>query len=247
MDRMLFLAMSGAKQTMVAQGVNTNNLANIGTTGFKQDLEQFRSQPVFGPGFPVRVYAMTERPTTDTNPGPLNITHRDLDVAVRGEGWIAVQAKDGSEAYTRAGDLRVDAAGILTTGNGLPVLGVSGAPIVVPQATKIEIASDGSISIQPIGQNPNTLAQIEPIKLVKPPLDNLYKADDGLMHTINGEPAEPDLNIRLISGALEGSNVNAVEAMVNMIELARTYEAQVKMMRTAKENDESVSQLMRMS
>lgn len=246
MDRMLYLAMTGAKQMMTAQAVNTNNLANASTTGFKADLEQFRSMPVFGPGLPSRVYAMSERPGTDFTPGPINTTGRPLDVAVRGQGWMAVQAPDGTEAYTRAGDLRIDSNGLLVTGAGHPVLGDGGAPIAIPPAEKLEIGVDGTISIRPVGQEASTLAEVDRIKLVNPNYQDLSKGEDGLMRLANGELAPADAAVQLASGALEGSNVNTVEAMVNMIELARQYETQVKMMRAAKDNDEATSQMMRL-
>ncbi|MCK9530848.1 MAG: flagellar basal-body rod protein FlgF [Gammaproteobacteria bacterium] len=246
MDKMLYIAMSGAKQTVLAQVVNTNNLANVSTTGFKADLAQFRAMPVFGAGMPTRVYAMAERPGSDMSHGPLTTTGRELDLAVRGEGWIAVQAPDGSEAYTRAGDLRLDSMGMLVNGAGYPVLGNAG-PIAVPPFEKIEIGVDGTISIRPVGQAPNVLAEVERIKLVNPPAEELTKGQDGLMHRTDGQPAPADAAVHLVSGALEGSNVSAVESMVNMITLARQYEAQLKMMETAKDNDAAADQLLRMA
>lgn len=247
MDRMLYLAMTGAKQTMIAQAVNTNNLANASTTGFKADLEQARAMPVFGPGAPSRVYAMTERPATDFTPGPLNTTGRELDMAIRGEGWFAVQAPDGSEAYTRAGDLHINSVGLLVNGAGHPLIGNDGGPIAVPPAEKLEIGADGTISIRPVGQQASVLAEIDRIKLVKPPYDQLTKGEDGLMHLKNGDEAQADASVQLVAGALESSNVNTVEAMVNMLELTRQYEMQVKMMQAAKENDEAATQMMRMA
>lgn len=248
MDRMLYLAMTTAKQTMHAQAVNSNNLANATTTGFKQDLEQFRSMPVYGQGMPSRVFAMTERPATDFAPGSFNTTGRDLDTAIRGEGWFAVQAKDGTEAYTRAGDLRIDANGMLTTGAGHPVIGNNGGPIVVPPAESLEIGGDGTISIRPVGQAPNVLAEVDRIKMVNPNVDEVTKGTDGLIRMKQpGEVAPADASVQLVSGALEGSNVNTVEAMVKMIELQRQYEMQVKMMKNAKENDAAATSLMKLA
>lgn len=247
MDRMLYIAMSTAKQTMHAQAVNTNNLANASTTGFKADLEQFRSMPVFGQGMPSRVYAMTERPGIDFKPGPITTTGRDLDMAIQGEGWIAVQARDGSEAYTRAGDLRLDSSGMLTTGAGHPVIGNNGGPIIIPPAEALEIGSDGTISIRPIGQAASTLAEVDRIKLVNPPAAELTKGSDGLVRLMEGGTAAPDAAVTLISGALEGSNVSTVDAMVKMIELQRQYEMQVKMMNAAKENEGATDQLLKMA
>ncbi|MCW8917929.1 MAG: flagellar basal-body rod protein FlgF [Gammaproteobacteria bacterium] len=247
MDRMLYLAMSGASQTMLAQSVNSNNLANATTTGFKADLEQFRSMPVYGQGMPSRVYAMSERPATDFTPGTLNTTGRDLDMAIRGEGWIAVQGADGAEAYTRAGDLRVDANGILTTGAGHAVIGNNGGPIVVPPAESIEIGADGLVSIRPVGQAANALAEVDRIKLVNPDSTTLTKGEDGLMRLKEEGIVPADAAVQLVSGALEGSNVSSVEAMVKMIELQRSYEMQVKMMNTAKENDAALSSIMQLA
>jgi flagellar basal-body rod protein FlgF len=247
MDKMLYIAMSGAKQTMLSQAINTNNLANVSTTGFKADLAQMRAMPVFGPGMPTRAYAMTENPGINMEPGPLNTTGRELDVAVRGEGWMAVQAEDGTEAYTRAGDLRVSSTGVLVTGAGHPVMGNNGGPIVIPPFEKIEIGTDGTVSIRPVGQAPNVLAQVERIKLVNPPAASLHKGNDGLIRLTEGGTAPPNANVQLVAGALEGSNVSAVESMVKMIELSRQYETQVKMMNAAKENDAASDGLVRMA
>jgi len=247
MDRSLFVAMSGAKQTMLAQTSNANNLANAQTTGFKSDFEQFRSMPVFGPGQPTRVYAMTERPGTDLTPGPLQTTGRDLDVAINGDGWLAVQDKEGKEAYTRAGELRVTPEGFLQTGSGDAVLGENGA-IAIPPADKIDIGVDGTISIIPTGSDITTLLVVDRIKLVKPELKELEKRDDGLMHLKEGvKPPVADANINLVQGSVEGSNVSAVDAMVEMIELAKNYELQVKVMKTADENSGAATKLMQMN
>lgn len=246
MDRSLYIAMSGASQTLLAQASNANNLANTLTLGFKSDLDQFRSQPVFGPGFPSRVYAMTEKPGTDFSTGAVEITERELDVAIRGEGWIAVQGKDGREVYTRAGDLRVTPQGLLQTGSGLSVIGNNG-PIAIPPAQKLEIGRDGTISIIALNDTPDTLAEINRIKLVNPPLDQLVKLNDGLMHYKPGGVVNPSADVTLIQGALELSNVNAIEAMVNMIELSKNFELQVKMMKTADENSSVTARLMQMT
>ena len=243
---MIYLSMAGAEQTLVEQSMNSNNLANVSTPGFKADLIQARSMSVFGHGFGSRVYAMAERPSIDFDPGPVMSTGRDLDVAVNGDGWIAVQSPDGSEAFSRAGDFRISANGLLTTGAGHPVLG-NGGPIAIPAAEKIEIGSDGTISIRPLGQEANALAELDRIKLVNPPVQNLVKGEDGLIRIAGGGAAQPDAAVTLVSGALEGSNVNAVEAMVNMITLARRFELQVKLMESAENNDLATSQMLRLS
>jgi flagellar basal-body rod protein FlgF len=247
MDRSLYIAMSGAKQTLLAQTANANNLANTQTTGFKSDLEQFRSMPVFGAGYPTRVYAMTERPGTDLSHGAMQTTGRDLDVAINGEGFIAVQCADGKEAYTRAGDLRVTPEGLLQTGSGLQVLGQSG-PIAIPPSEKLTIGGDGTISIIPMGTgNATTLVEVDRIKLVNPALANLEKLNDGLLHTKDAKPLAADANVKLAAGVLEGSNVNPINAMVDMIELARNFELQTKMMKNVDDNAAASAKLMQMA
>lgn len=246
MDRSLYIAMSGAKQTLLAQTSNANNLANAQTTGFKSDFEQFRSMPVFGPGFPTRVYAMAERPGSDMEMGAIQMTGNDLDVAINGDGWFAVEDKEGKEAYTRAGDLRITPEGRLETAGGVAVYGEAG-PISIPPAEKIDIGSDGTISIIPIGEEATTLVVVDRIKMVKPELSNLEKLNDGLMHTKNGQVLEADGSVVLVQGAVEASNVNAVSALVEMIELARNFELQTKVMKNADDNSGVSAKLMQMA
>ena len=243
MDRMLYIAADGASQIQTAQAVNANNLANAGTTGFKAQFEALRALPVYGPGHASRVHVMTEISGVDYSPGSLLATGRSLDIAVNGEGWIAVQAPDGSEAYTRAGDLRVSATGLLETGAGHPVLG-DGGPISIPDAQELEIAADGTVSVLPIGQAPSTLAEVGRIKLVNPLQTDLQKGADGLLRLADGTIAPADANVRLAGGVLESSNVNTVEALTTMIHLARQFETQVKLMKTAEETDAASAKLM---
>lgn len=246
MDTSLYVAMSGAKQVLLAQATNAHNLANVSTTGFKADLSQFRSMPVYGQGHPSHVYAMAERPGIDFNAGSMQQTGRDLDISINGEGWIAVQSNDGTEAYTRAGDLRVTPDGLLTTGTGLAVLG-NGGLISVPESNKVEIGSDGTISILPAGSNTGILSVIDRIRLVKPEIAELTKGNDGLFRMKNGQEADESAEVSLFSGAIEGSNVSVVDSMVNMIELARNFEMQVKMMKTVSENEATSAQLLRIA
>ena len=244
MDRMLYVAMSGAKETLHSQAAVNNNMANANTPGFLADLQQFRSMPVFGVGHPTRVYAMSERPASDRSPGTLDHTARDLDIAVKEGGWLAVQGLDGREAYTRRGDLQVDPNGRLTTGEGLPVMGNSG-PISLPPFEKIDIGTDGTISIRPQGGESDALAVVDRIKLVKAADDELQKGDDGLMHTRTGADLPADAEVRLASGSLVSSNVDLVGEMVSMIELSRRFELQVKMMKTAEDADAASATLLK--
>ena len=247
MDNALFLAMNAAKQTALAQTNHANNLANVNTTGFRSDFAQARSMPVYyGDGLPTQVYAMTSSPATNFESGPLKETGRNLDIAVDGEGWIAVEAADGEEAFTRAGNMSVDPLGRLTTANGLFVLG-EGGPITLPPFEKIDIASDGSITLRVLGAAPGELAEVDRIRLVKPDPEALAKSADGLIRSINDNIIELDETVGIISGFLEGSNVNAIESMTEVITLARSYEMQVKMMRKVDENSRTSDQLLRSS
>ena len=244
MDRFLYVSMSGAKETLRAQTVNNHNLANASTTGFRADLSAFQSRAVAGSGYASRAYATNSTIGWNETQGALMSTGRDLDVGIQGPGWIAVQGPDGREAYTRAGDLRVDPSGILMNGAGQTVLG-EGGPISVPPNTSLLVGADGTISIVPVGQGPETTSQVGRIKLVNPPAETLVRGDDGLFRTADGTDAAPDASVRVATGVLESSNVNVADAMVNMIELSRHFDLQVKAMRTAEENAAAAAQLLK--
>jgi len=248
MDKALYIAMTGAKHNMLGQVAHANNLANINAHGFKADFTQARSMPVYyGDGQPTRAYALTERPATNFSAGPMVETGRDFDMAVQGDGFIAVQGPDGQEAYTRVGSLYIDSLGMVKTGNGLPVMG-NGGPVAIPAAEKVEIAKDGTITVVPLGQGLNALVQADRIKLVNPPIETLEKSEDGLFRLKNpGEEIPADANVRVVSGFLEGSNVNAVHELTSVMELARQYEMQVKIMQTVKEDSESSARLLQNS
>jgi flagellar basal-body rod protein FlgF len=247
-DRALYIAMTGAKHNMLAQANRANNLANLSTTGFRADFEQSRSMGVYyGGGQPTRAYAMTESPRADFTSGPMIATGNDLDIAIQGNGFIAVQAPDGSEAYTRAGNLAVDANGMLRTASGLPVLGTGGGPINIPENEKVQIGNDGTISIVGLGQGPEAMVQVGKIKLVNPDVKNLEKGDDGLFRQRDGLKAIASLDVVVHSSMLEGSNVNAIDEFTQIMSLARQYEMQVKIMKTAEENSASSAQLLQMS
>jgi len=240
---MLYIAMNGAKNALLAQATTSHNLANANTVGFKADLDEFKSLPVYGPVLASRVYSEDSRVGTNLNAGSIMTTGRDLDVAIQGEGWIAVQAADGQEAYTRAGDLRINSAGLLTTGAGHPVLGNDG-PIAIPPAAKIDIGTDGSITVLSPGDPANAPLLVDRIRLVNPPREAMEKRLDGLMGVRPGTEVVADANVRVISGALEGSNVNAVDSMVRMIQYARMFETQSKLMQQADANGEVTNRLL---
>ncbi|HEY6529037.1 MAG TPA: flagellar basal-body rod protein FlgF [Cellvibrionaceae bacterium] len=250
MDKALYIAMTGAKHNMRGQTSHANNLANSNTGGFKADFSQARSMPVYyGAGMPTRAYALAELGGTNLSSGTLDQTGRDLDVAIHGEGFIAVQGRDGQEAYTRAGSLDIDSQGILRTASGLMVLG-NGGPINIPPAQKVEFGEDGTISVHAQGQTAAALVQIDRIKLVKPDLNTVSKGPDGLFHILSnpaGSTLPADANVKLIGGSLENSNVNAVQELTGLLTLARQYEMHVKMMSTVEKNSESAARLLQLN
>ncbi len=246
MDRALYVAMNGAKQVQLHQATNTNNLANASTTGFRADFNAINSLPVRGPGYESRVYSQDEHSGVDFSNGGLQQTGRELDIAVSGNGFIEVQAPDGSNAYTRAGDLHTTSAGLLETGAGHPVMGNDG-PIALPPYEKLEIGTDGTISILPVGQEATTLATIDRIKLVNAKPEDLVKGEDGLLRAVPGASIEADASVTVTSGTLESSNVNTVAELLDLIELTRNFEMQIKMMKSIEENDSATSQLLRIN
>jgi flagellar basal-body rod protein FlgF len=244
MDKSLYVAMTGAKEILDAQAVNNFNLANASTTGFKADLAAFQSQAVSGSGYASRVYATESTSGWDQSQGALTTTGGPLDVAVQGAGFIAVQGPNGQEAYTRNGDLHLTPEGLLVTSGGQPVLGDNG-PISVPPSSSIKIGSDGTVTVLPFGAPAQSLAAIGRIKLVNPAPDTLVRETGGLFQLATGSsPAPADASVKLDSGVLESSNVDLASAMVNMIDLARNFQLQVKAMKSADDNASASSQLL---
>ena len=246
MDRMIYLAMSAARQMMNGQAQAANNLANVNTTGFKADFDAYRAMPLFGEGHPSRVFALAERPGVDFSTGTIEHTGNALDVAISGDGFLAVQAPDGSEAYTRAGEFQLTATGQLLTADGLPVLG-NGGPIALPPSETIVIGADGSITTRPAGQEASTLAQIDRLRLVRPlDMGQMVKGADGLFRQKDGNPAPIDATVTVTQGTLERSNVNPVTQMISMIENARQYEMAIKAMDTAQTMDAEGARVLRL-
>ncbi|WP_300341847.1 flagellar basal body rod protein FlgF [Accumulibacter sp.] len=248
MDRLIYTAMSGAKQVFLQQAGVAQNLANATTTGYRAMEHRFRAVPVLGEGAPTRAFAADASVANVFDQGPVTVTGRPLDVAVQGTGWIAVQGGDGREAYTRSGNLRTDANGVLQTSGGLNVLG-EGGPIALPPDNNIAIGADGTVSSIPrVGAGAiNNANVVGRIKLVNPPESEMVRSDDGLFRTQNGLPALADENVKLTPEALEGSNANPVDAMVRMISLARQFEMQIKMLQTADANARTATQLLTMN
>lgn len=246
MDKFLYTSMAGAKHTMQAQAISTNNLANANTDGFKADYSRMIAEEINGPGYASKVHAVVVENGTNFNSGPMISTSRDLDVAVKGNGWMAVRGENDDEGYIKTASLTVSPEGILLTPSGRPVLGSDNGPIAIPPADKIQIGEDGTISIRPQGQGASTLIAIDKIKLVRPEIADLEKGDDGMMYLKDRGRMLPDPNVEVVSGFIEGSNVNAVEEMINMINYSRQFETDIKMMKLAEELDSSSAQLLKL-
>lgn len=243
MDRLIYTAMTGAKHVFMQQAGTANNLANASTVGFKSQEHRFRAVPVQSQAMPTRAFVVDASVSDVFDEGPQLFTGRNLDVSVKGQGWIAVQMPDGTEAYTRAGSFDVDVNGTLTTKSGHAVLG-DGGPITIPPDTNVEIAPEGTVSVVNATGARNNANAVGRIKLVNPPEGDVVRGGDGLFRLKSGEPAPLDERVRLTSGTLEGSNVNVTDAMVNLISLARQFEMQVKLLQTADTNAQRADQLL---
>lgn len=239
MDRVIYLAMAGAKASMQRQDVVANNLANASTTGFRAELTAFRAVPVRGDGASTRVYSLESTPGYNAEAGPITSTGRNLDVAMKGNAWLAVQGSDGTEAYTRFGALDVSPEGTLVTRTGLTVLG-DGGPITVPANSAVQIGEDGTITARSGNGAPQGIGRL---KMVTPE-GPLNRGDDGLFRAADGQDLPADANARLQDSALEGSNVSPVESMVAMISAARQFEQQMKMLQTSQDREQSATRLL---
>ncbi len=246
MDRLIYVAMTGAKHIMERQATVSNNLANVATSGFRAQLDSFRAVPVVGTGAPTRTYVVNSTVGADFTPGVLQTTGRTLDVAINGKGWIAVRAPDGSEAYTRNGSLAINANGLLQTSTGLPVLSAGGT-LTIPPDEDITIAADGTVSTVPRTGQRNQVTEIGRIKLVNPDEKDLVRGEDGLFRTADRRPAAADENVVLNTGMLESSNVSVADALVTMISLARQFDMHVKLLQNAEQNAAKSSQLLSMN
>ena len=246
MDRLIYTAMTGAKHVFMQQAGTANNLANASTVGFKAQEHRFRAVPIQSEAMPTRVFVVDASVADVFDEGPLMFTGRNLDVAVQGRGWLAVRLPDGSEAYTRAGSLDVNVNGELETKSGYTVQGDGGA-ITIPPDNHIEIGPDGTVSIIQSYGTPNNVNPVGRLKLVNPPEGDLVRGADGLFRLRNGQAAPVDENVKVASGALEGSNVNVTDAMVNLISLSRQFEMQIKMLQTADANASKAGQILSMN
>ena len=243
MDKLIYTAMTGASQVLQQQAAVSENLANASTPGVRAVLSTFRAVPLVGEGLPTRTFVVESTPGADFTPGVLQQTGRALDVAINGEGWIAVQGQDGQEAYTRNGSLQITPNGVLQTRNGQDVMG-EGGPIIIPPDTQVTVASDGTVSTVPSTDQVTSVVVVGRLKLVNPPPEQLERSGDGLFRMKDGTETLADAKVGVVSGSLEGSNVNTVEALVSMISLARKFDMQMKMLQSADNNARQATQIM---
>ena len=243
MDRLIYTAMTGARQVLEQQTTVANNLANANTTGFRAQVDSFRAVPVSGAALATRTQVQDATVAADFSAGPLQQTGRDFDLAIQGAGWFTVQGADGQEAYTRAGALKLSANGILQTQNGLTVLGDSG-PFTVPPDASVLVGKDGTLSAMRVGSVPVEITVLGRLKLVNPPARELVRGDDGLFRQRSGVPAPADPMVLVQGSALEGSNVNVVEAMVRMISLGRQFDMHMNLLKNAENNASKASQIL---
>lgn len=246
MDRLIYTAMTGAKHVFMQQAGVANNLANVGTTGFRAQEHRFQAVPVLSEALDTRAFVVDASVSDKFQEGPVTVTDNPLDVAIKGRGWFSVIGPDGSEAYTRAGALDISSTGQLQTKSGQMVLGDAG-PLTLPADNRIQVAPDGIISAVPIAGTPNNVNVIGRLKLVNPAEGDLVRGDDGLFRLKSGVAAPADPSVRVLPGALEGSNVNPTDAMVNLISLSRQFEMQIKMIQTAETNAKQADQILSMN
>lgn len=246
MDRLIYLAMNGAKHTLERQATVSHNLANASTTGFRSQIDAFRALPVVGPGARTRAFVVDTEVGTDFSYGSIQTTGRPLDVAIQGKGWFAVQALDGSEAYTRDGDFHLNPNGVMQLRNGLNLIGEGGVLTIPPNST-VAIAPDGTVSTVPQDGALTGVNVIGRLKLVNPPEKEMVRGGDGLFRQRSGQTAAADAGVRVSAGALEGSNVSAVDALVSMITHTRHFDTQIKLIQTADTMSRQLGQVINMS
>ncbi|MDB5934740.1 MAG: flgF [Massilia sp.] len=246
MDRLIYTAASGAKHILEQQATTAHNLANVTTTGFRAQIDSFRAVPVESEGLPTRAFVVNSTVGANFASGPIQMTGRDLDVAVKGKGWLALQMPDGTEAYTRSGALQMNENGMLQSAGGLAIAG-DGGPITVPPEVTVTIGGDGTISTIATGSRPGAATVLGRLKLVNPPEADLVRGDDGLFRLKNGAAAPADPTVAVAGGALEGSNVSPVDAMVNMIALARSFDTQMNLLKNAENNATKATQILALS
>lgn len=247
MDKALYVAMTGARATLQAQGTVSHNLANADTAGFKAALANTQAHRVPGGTHASRIDAMHVDQGFNSRMGAQRVTGNPLDVSLRPDRWLAVQSPDGGEAYTRAGNLSLTPNGQLVTGGGHPLVDDNGMPFALPPHQALDIGHDGTVSIIPLGEGPQTMAVLGRLRVVDATPDRLARGLDGLMR--NTDPQRPLAQAPgevMATGTLEASNVDAAGALVQMIQLQRQFEMQVKLIQRGDDNAQAANSLLRL-
>ncbi|AJC44699.1 flagellar basal body rod protein FlgF [Xanthomonas sacchari] len=250
MDKALYVAMTGARASLQAQATVSHNLANVETSGFKAALANTEAYRIPGAGYPSRIDALHIDQGFNRDVGAQHQTGNPLDLSLDADRWLAVQSADGKEAYTRGGELALTPNGQLVTASGHAVLDDQGNPVAIPPHQSLEIGNDGTVSIVPLGEAPTAMSTIATLKVVQAPADQLTRRPDGLMRNVSDDPAKafaPATGNSLRTGVVEGSNVDAAGALVQMIQLQRQFEMQVKVIKNGDENAQSANTLLRLN
>ena len=243
-DRFAFTAMTGAKHAMGQLATTTHNMANLQTPGFREMLSMFRAVPVDGASADSRAFVVDSTPGADWTPGSVSPTGNPLDVAIQDQGLFVVRRGDGQEAYTRSGKFHLDAQGFLVTSSGLNVLDDQGSEIQIPEgAQDIQIQANGTVRVTLPGQIFD--APVARLKLVNPLSHTLERLPDGLFGS--SEELEASDDVKVLQGSLEGSNVNAAQAMVQMIAQNRLFDLNIRLVQAAEQNSKTAGTLMSLS
>jgi flagellar basal-body rod protein FlgF len=243
-DRFAFTAMTGAKHAMGQLATTTHNMANLQTPGFREMLSMFRAVPVDGASADSRAFVVDSTPGADWTPGSVSPTGNPLDVAIKDQGLFVVRRGDGQEAYTRSGKFHLNAQGFLVTSAGLNVLDDQGSEIQIPEGSEdIQILANGTVRVTLPGQMFDTT--VARLKLVNPLPHTLERLPDGLFGSTVELEASDDVNV--LQGSIEGSNVNAAQAMVQMIAQNRLFDLNIRLIQAAEQNSKTAGTLMSLS
>jgi len=225
MGRDLYAALSGAYASMRRLDTVAQNLANVSTTGYKS---QRLTTEATGQG---GAYARIAEGLYDMQDGAVVRTDHPTDVAVQGEGWLVLDGGDGP-MLTRDGRLRPDPEGTLRDPNGRAVMGQLGS-IQVPHGETVRIEADGTV----VGSESGPIDRLRVVAANASPMGgNVWAADGPMTDLSDGE-------VQLVPGAVEGSNVDPMRAMVELVEASRNFEAFQKAMQTSDDTDARLNEL----
>ena len=246
MDRLIHTAFTGLTSSMSRQRVIASNMANSQTIGFRADMVAMTPMTLDGPGLEVRAMNDTEVRGANMKAGSITQTGKPLDLAMEGDVMLAVQGRDGGEAYSRRGDLSIAPSGLLVNGDGAPVVGESG-PITIPPGRQLIIGPDGQLLLRDPATPDAPPTRLDRLKLASPAGTRIEKGLDGLFRVFGGGVLPNDEEGSVLVGALEQSNVNASEVLVEMVDAQRLFELRTKLVQTAREIDEGGASLMRIT